>query len=225
MGGGSHPKPGEISLAHKGVLFLDELPEFPRQVLEVLREPLESGHICISRANAQVEYPADFLLVAAMNPCPCGYHQDGTERCRCTPQQINRYRDRISGPLLDRIDLHIHVSTIPLRELQERPAGETSAEVRKRVLQHRFRQQQRQSKPNAALQGKELTKFCALGGSESDFLATALTKLNLSARAYDRTLRVARTIADMEDSEVIKAGHLSEALGYRMLDRNNGAIG
>ena len=225
VGGGSHPKPGEISLAHKGVLFLDELPEFPRQVLEVLREPLESGHICISRANAQVEYPADFLLVAAMNPCPCGYHQDGTERCRCTPQQINRYRDRISGPLLDRIDLHIHVSTIPLRELQERPAGETSAEVRQRVLQHRSRQQQRQSKPNAALQGKELTKFCALGSSESDFLATALTKLNLSARAYDRTLRVARTIADMENSDVIQSGHLSEALGYRMLDRNNGTIG
>ncbi len=225
VGGGSHPKPGEISLAHKGVLFLDELPEFPRQVLEVLREPLESGHICISRANAQVEYPADFLLVAAMNPCPCGYYNDGTGRCRCTPQQINRYRDKISGPLLDRIDLHIHISSMPLKELQERPAGEPSAEVRKRVVDNRGQQQKRQGKPNAALQGKELAKFCKLGNSESDFLATALTKLNLSARAYDRTLRVARTIADMERSDAILVGHLSEALGYRMLDRTSGMTG
>jgi len=221
VGGGSNPKPGEISLSHNGVLFLDELPEFPRQVLEVLREPLESGHICISRANAQVEYPARFQLIAAMNPCPCGFLNDGTDRCRCTPQQIARYRDKISGPLLDRIDLQVHVGSLPLQELQQKPEGEPSAVIRKRVIRARHIQLQRQGIPNAQLSGKALSKFCSLGKKESHLLATALSRLHLSARAYDRVLRVSRTLADLENSESITIPHVSEALGYRNLDRGN----
>ncbi|TVZ41246.1 magnesium chelatase family protein [Alteromonadaceae bacterium 2753L.S.0a.02] len=221
VGGGSNPRPGEISLAHNGVLFLDELPEFPRQVLEVLREPLESGHICVSRASAQVDYPARFQLIAAMNPCPCGFHNDGTSRCRCTPQQISRYRDKISGPLLDRIDLQIHVAAIPLQDLQTKAPGEDSKIIRKRVIRTRALQMERQGKPNAELQGKELSTFCELGKQESLLLATALQRLNLSARAYDRVLRVARTIADMNKCDSISVTHISEALGYRNLDRSN----
>ena len=219
VGGGSNPRPGEISLAHNGILFLDELPEFSRQVLEVLREPLETGHICISRANAQVQYPAQFQLVAALNPCPCGYFNDGTDRCRCTPQQVSRYRNKISGPLLDRIDMHVHVGAIPLRELQEKPDGETSAVVRQRVVVSRERQLQRQQKCNAQLRNKELVKFCKLGEYEKELLATSLVRLNLSARAYDRVLRVALTIADLAGCEKIEMPHISEALGYRSLDR------
>ncbi|WP_075186280.1 YifB family Mg chelatase-like AAA ATPase [Teredinibacter haidensis] len=219
VGGGSNPRPGEISLAHKGVLFLDELPEFPRQVLEVLREPLESGHICISRASAQVEYPASFQLIAAMNPCPCGFHNDGTDRCRCTPQQISRYSDKISGPLLDRIDLHIPVGAIPIDQLQQKPEGENSESIRARVKQTRQRQMQRQDKLNANLKGKELAKYCALGKQEQQLLATALSQLHLSARAYDRILRVARTLADMAGAEALGVASISEALGYRNLDR------
>lgn len=221
VGGGSNPKPGEISLAHNGVLFLDELPEFSRQVLEVLREPLESGQICISRAHAQVEYPAKFQLIAAMNPCPCGFLNDGTDRCRCTPQQITRYRDKISGPLLDRIDLQIHVGALPLQDLQKRPEGENSAVIRKRVIATREIQLLRQGKPNAELAGKELAKFCPLGTTEKNLLATALSRLNLSARAYDRVLRVSRTLADMHACDTISVNHISEALGYRNLDRGN----
>lgn len=221
VGGGSNPKPGEISLAHNGVLFLDELPEFPRQALEVLREPLESGRISISRANAQVDYPAKFQLIASMNPCPCGFFNDNTDRCRCTPQQISRYRDRISGPLLDRIDLQIHVGALPLQDLQQKPEGENSATIRKRVIATREVQLQRQGKPNAELVGKELSKFCSLGMKEKNLLATALSRLNLSARAYDRVLRVSRTLADMCGSDTISINHISEALGYRNLDRGN----
>lgn len=217
VGGGSHPKPGEISLAHRGVLFMDELPEFPRQVLEVLREPLESRHICISRANAQVTYPADFLLVAAMNPCPCGYHNDGTSRCRCTPPQVERYTNKISGPLLDRIDLHVPVRAMPIEELQSKPDGEPSSTVRARVRDARHRQLQRQNKPNSELSGKELKSRCELGDAERHLLAQAMQKLNLSARAYDRTLKIARTIADMANVDQIDMSHLSEALGYRTL--------
>jgi len=221
VGGGSNPRPGEISLAHNGVLFLDELPEFPRQVLEVLREPLESGHICISRASAQVEYPAKFQLIAAMNPCPCGFYHDGSDRCRCTPQQISRYRDKISGPLLDRIDLQVHVGAIPLQDIQKKPEGENSQTIRQRVVATREIQLQRQGKVNAQLSGKELATFCHLGTEESMLLASALTRLNLSARAYDRVLRVARTLADMSASAEISSAHVSEALGYRNLDREN----
>jgi len=221
VGGGSNPRPGEISLAHNGVLFLDELPEFPRSVLEVLREPLESGQICISRASAQVEYPAKFQLIAAMNPCPCGYLNDGSDRCRCTPQQIARYRDKISGPLLDRIDLHVHVAQLPIEELQKRPDGESSKFIRRRVHLARERQFRRQGKTNATLSGRELAEFCQLGKQESHLLATALSRLRLSARAYDRVLRVSRTLADMAGAEEISTGHVGEALGYRNLDRSN----
>lgn len=219
VGGGSQPKPGEISLAHQGVLFLDELPEFPRNVLEVLREPLESGQISISRANAQVEYPAAFQLVAAMNPCPCGYYGDRNGRCRCTPPLIDRYRSKISGPLLDRFDMHIQVNSIPVDELQNRPRGESSARVRERVVVSRQRQLQRQGKVNAMLTGQELTKFCRLAPAQKQLMANAVERLQLSARAYDRTLRVARTLADMAGSSEIGAAHLSEALAYRSLDQ------
>ncbi|MFT5082610.1 MAG: magnesium chelatase family protein [Lentisphaeria bacterium] len=219
VGGGSNPKPGEISLAHNGVLFLDELPEFPRQVLEVLREPLESGHICISRASAQVEYPAKFQLIAAMNPCPCGYFNDNSDRCRCTPAQVARYRDKISGPLLDRIDLHVQVNAIPITHMQGKPEGESSRDVRARVIRNRQRQLDRQQKSNAQLSGREIGKYCALGKNEKNLLANAMGKLNLSARAYDRILKVARTVADIENSEHILSPHIAEALAYRNLDR------
>ncbi len=219
VGGGSHPRPGEISLAHQGVLFLDELPEFPRSVLEVLREPMESGHISISRANGQVDYPAKFQLVAAMNPCPCGYHSDRKGRCRCTPAQVDRYRNRISGPLLDRFDMHIQVNAMPIDELQNRPRGESSAQVRERVVASRQRQLKRQGKANALLAGKELEHHCRLTPELRKLMANAMDRLQLSARAYDRTLRVARTLADMAASADIGAHHVSEALGYRSLDR------
>lgn len=222
VGGGAHPKPGEISLAHRGILFLDELPEFPRHVLEVLREPLESGHICISRANAQVEFPAKFQLVAAMNPCPCGYFGDGNDRCHCSPKNIQRYRNKISGPLLDRIDLHVQVSNIPIQQLQEAPNGENSQDIRKRVIDCYQQQLARQGCYNAHLGGKTLHEVCQLTQTEKDLLATAMDRLQLSARAYDRILRVARTIADMHKSDTVNTRHISEALSYRQLDRANG---
>jgi magnesium chelatase family protein len=220
VGGGSNPRPGEISLAHLGVLFLDELPEFDRRVLEVLREPLESGHIHISRAARQAEFPARFQLVAAMNPCPCGYLGDPSGRCRCTAEQVARYRARISGPLLDRIDMQIEVPRLPAERLASRDqAGESSASVRARVEHARQRQQQRAGKPNAHLGAAEIARDCALGDAERDLLTRALERLALSARAYHRILKVARTIADLTASDAIGAAHLSEALGYRRLDR------
>jgi magnesium chelatase family protein len=221
VGGGSHPKPGEISLAHKGVLFLDELPEFPRAVLEVLREPLESGHIAISRANSQVDFPAEFQLIAAMNPCPCGYFGDHSQRCRCSPQQIARYRQKISGPLLDRIDLHVPVTSLPIADLQNKPQGESSETVRQRVIACRAIQSQRQGSANSQLKGPLLHEYCALNQACKSLLEQAVSKLNMSARGYDRILRVARTLADMAQHTEIDIQHLSEALSYRALDRNN----
>lgn len=219
VGGGSHPRPGEISLAHHGVLFLDELPEFDRRVLEVLREPLESGRIVISRAARQAEFPASFQLVAAMNPCPCGYYGDPDGQCRCTPEQIRRYRARISGPLLDRIDLQIEVPRPTWAELQGR-AGESSASVRCRVESARAAQVAR-GIVNGELQGEPLENHCALAPADSRLLRQALERLRLSARAYHRILRVARTIADLDHAECIATKHLTEAIQYRCLDRSN----
>lgn len=219
VGGGTHPKPGEISLAHHGVLFLDELPEFQRQVLEVLREPLESGEVRISRAKAQVTYPAHFQLVAAMNPCPCGYHGSDADRCRCTPDQIRRYRDKISGPLLDRIDMHIPVRALKQGELHSASTGDTSEQIRQRVEQARARQRSRQGKSNHQLNAPELEKVCRLTTEDKVLLEQAIDKLGLSARAYHRVLKVARTLADMEGVDYPRTAHLTEALGYRTLDR------
>lgn len=215
VGGGSRPRPGEISLAHHGVLFLDELPEFSRHVLEVLREPLESGRVMISRAVMQTEFPAAFQLVAAMNPCPCGYEGDPSGRCGCSPDQIRRYRDRISGPLLDRIDLHVEV---PRQSLKDLPVGEASSAVRKRVYAARQRQMQRGA-VNARLDVAGLRQFCQLQPEQARLLDAASERLRLSARAHHRILRVARTIADLDGSTAIEIPHLSEAIGYRQLDR------
>jgi len=217
VGGGSNPKPGEISLAHRGVLFLDEMPEFPRHALEILREPLENGEVRISRARAQVTFPADFQLVGAMNPCPCGYL--GEPRCRCTPDQIDRYRNKLSGPLLDRIDMQVEVASMSASQLQEAPAGESSAEVRARAAAARARQLDRQGKINAQLKGSELDRFCALGKSEQTLLRHSVEQLGLSARSYHRVLKVARTLTDLAGEENIGAGQIAEALAYRNLDR------
>lgn len=215
VGGGSRPKPGEITLANKGILFLDELPEFDRTVLEVLRQPLEAKQITISRANSQLTFPANFQLVAAMNPCPCGYDGDGSGRCRCRPEQIKRYQDKLSGPLLDRIDLHITVPALPIADLQNAQAGETSEQVRTRVAAAHERQLKRQKKVNNELSPNEIDKYIHLGEAEQQLLQLAQQRLNLSARGYHRVLRVARTIADLADSECITSAHVSEALSYR----------
>ncbi|WP_019672087.1 YifB family Mg chelatase-like AAA ATPase [Psychrobacter lutiphocae] len=215
VGGGSRPKPGEITLANKGVLFLDEMPEFDRKVLEVLRQPLESKQITISRANQQATFPANFQLVAAMNPCPCGYYGDPSGRCHCRPEQIQRYQDKISGPLLDRIDLHVNVPALPISDLQNSSMGEASKQVRQRVTTAYQRQQDRQSKPNSELTPGEIDEHIVLGDNEKNLLAMAQSKLNLSARGYHRLLRVARTIADLAGSPNIESAHLSEALSYR----------
>jgi magnesium chelatase family protein len=217
IGGGSKPRPGEASLAHGGVLFLDELPEFSRNALEVLREPLESGEVTISRANHKITYPARFQLVAAMNPCPCGYDGDLEQSCRCTRNQIQRYRQRISGPLLDRIDLTIAMSRIPSSALlQDTRLSENSASVRARVVQANTLQIERQGCANAQLAGAVLAKYCALGSTEKSFLQSAMDKIKLSARGLHRSLRVARTIADLEGvSAALTVEHLSEALAYR----------
>ncbi len=220
VGGGSQPRPGEISLAHHGVLFLDELPEFDRRVLEVLREPLESGHITISRAARQAEFPAQFQLIAAMNPCPCGYLGHSNGRCHCSSEQISRYRARISGPLLDRIDIQIEVPSLPHETLWSATSEEEpSATVRQRVERARACQQQRSSTINSRLRGKAIEQACELGKSERRLLQDAMDQLSLSARAYHRILRVARTIADLAAAETVACHHLAEAIGYRRLDR------
>lgn len=219
VGGGSSPRPGEISLAHRGVLFLDELPEFGRRVLEVLREPMESGEIAISRAARQVTFPARFQVVAAMNPCPCGYLGHPSIECQCTPQQVLRYRAKISGPLLDRFDLHVEVPVQSGEVLMQREGeGESSAVVRERVNQARQRQVQRGA-VNSALGGSELHNYCRVDQAGESMLSAAMERLGLSARALHRILRVARTLADLEGQERIGNGHLVEALGYRKLDR------
>ncbi|MFQ5546006.1 MAG: YifB family Mg chelatase-like AAA ATPase [Acidiferrobacterales bacterium] len=221
VGGGSYPRPGEISLAHGGALFLDELPEFDRRVLEVLREPLESGSINISRAARQVEFPARFQLVAAMNPCPCGYLGDASGRCHCTPDRIRTYRARVSGPLLDRIDMHIEVPAVPRHQLLRKkdPDIETSAVVQQRVESARRRQLTRSGYANHALTNKQVEKVCVLDDSSRQFLDQAMTRLGLSARAYHRVIKVARTIADLTGDQDLATTHLGEALQYRCLDR------
>ena len=220
VGGGGIPRPGEVSLAMHGVLFLDELPEFERRVLEVLREPLESGRITISRAANQADFPAQFQLVAAMNPCPCGYLGHYHGRCRCTPDQVARYRSRISGPLLDRIDLQIEVPALAQEDLMRSADGEPSAVVRVRVTAARERAMARQQKPNARLGSREIDVHCARDDKGETLLKQAIARLGLSARAYHRILRVARTIADLEAAGTVMSGHVAEALQYRRLDRS-----
>ncbi|MCU7861568.1 MAG: YifB family Mg chelatase-like AAA ATPase [Candidatus Thiodiazotropha sp. (ex Lucinoma kastoroae)] len=222
VGGGSNPKPGEISLAHQGVLFLDELPEFERRVLEVLREPLENGHITISRANRQADFPARFQLIAAMNPCPCGHLGDGSDRCHCSIDKITRYRSRISGPLLDRIDMHVEVPRQPLQigQHNNQKKEEPSEAIRKRVVQAREFQLARQGKTNQVLQGLEIEQYAKPDNAGNELLHRAIERLGLSMRAYHRILKVARTIADLETKPNIDARHISEAISYRRLDRS-----
>ncbi|WP_295953853.1 YifB family Mg chelatase-like AAA ATPase [uncultured Xanthomonas sp.] len=220
VGGGTHPRPGEISLAHHGVLFLDELPEWNRHALEVLREPLESGQVTVSRAARSAEFPARFQLVAAMNPCPCGWAGDPSGRCRCSEDAVRRYRARISGPLLDRIDLHVEVPRLPPQALRaDAPPGEASAVVRERVEQARQRQQARAGRPNGQLGHSETLRDCRLQPRDEALLEQAIERLRLSARSLHRILRVARTIADLDASERIATAHLTEAIAYRQLDR------
>lgn len=227
-GGGSFPQPGEISLAHNGVLFLDELPEFSRNVLEVLRQPLEDRKISISRVKCNVEYPASFMLVASMNPCPCGYYNHPTKPCVCSPGQVQKYLNRISGPLLDRIDLQIEVTPVPFEKMSDVRPGEPSAVIRERVVRARQVQQQRYAQVpgvycNAQMTSRLLSLYARPDDRGLALLKGAMTRLNLSARAYDRILKVARTIADLEGSETIQAAHLAEAIGYRNLDREDWA--
>lgn len=219
VGGGGNPRPGEISLSHHGVLFLDELPEFDRKVLEALREPLESGRISISRAARQAEYPACFQLVGAMNPCPCGYLGHFSGKCRCTPDQVARYRGKLSGPLLDRIDMQIEVPALREEELTQVQSGESSAQVRIRVEQARRRQVERQGKTNSRLNPREVERFCTAEENASALLKQAITRLNLSARAYHRVLKLARTIADLAGHAALGVTHVAEAIQYRRLDR------
>ena len=228
LGGGTHPLPGEVSLAHNGVLFLDELPEFHRNVLEVMRQPLEDGTVSIARAAASVTFPCRFMLVAAMNPCPCGLFGDSKKPCRCTPIQMQRYRNRISGPLLDRIDIHVEVPAMEYQELASLEKGENSAAIRERVVASRAVQRERFAKSkgqqaihcNAGMRAKDVHKHCMLNGDAQGMLKAAMADLHLSARAYDRILKVARTIADLEGVADIAADHIAEAIQYRSLDRS-----
>lgn len=223
VGGGQVPRPGEVSLAHNGVLFLDELPEFKRNVLEVLRQPLEEGVVTIARASASLTYPARFMLVAAMNPCPCGYFTDRQHACLCTPLQIQRYRSRVSGPLLDRIDLHVEVPAVPVRELSGDRSRESSTDIQGRVDRARAVQRERYRKEgissNAQLRSKQMRRHCVLDEEARRLIEISMDRLGLSARAYNRILKVSRTIADLEGSERIAPAHVSEAIGYRSLDR------
>ncbi|MFP3911595.1 MAG: YifB family Mg chelatase-like AAA ATPase, partial [Desulfobacteraceae bacterium] len=223
IGGGQTPKPGQVSLSHNGVLFLDELPEFRRNVLEVLRQPMEDGQVTISRANSTVSYPAQFMLVAAMNPCPCGFLGDTKRECTCTYVQIQRYRAKISGPLLDRIDLHLDVPAVPYRDLASVEEGPDSSEILNRVVQARGLQQQRFKRAkihtNAHMNSRHLKQFCKIGAESSALLEKAMDRFGLSARAHARILKLARTIADLAQSRDIRAPHIAEAIQYRTLDR------
>ena len=215
VGGGSPPRPGEISLAHHGVLFLDELPEFPRAALEALREPLETGHISIARATRRTEFPARFQLIAAMNPCPCGYLGSPLRACRCTPDQVARYQGKLSGPLLDRIDLQVEVPALPPQELLQAPPGESTAAIRARVDAAHQRAIARQGKSNQALQGQEIDTQLALEAAASNFMTSAAARLGWSARATHRALKVARTIADLAGADSTALAHVAEAIQYR----------
>ncbi len=224
VGGGSIPAPGEISLAHNGVLFLDELPEFNRRTLEVLRQPLEDGLVTISRAMGSLTFPANFMLVAAMNPCPCGYRGDPRRQCHCNPMQVERYTARISGPLLDRLDIHIEVPPVPFRALSEQTIGTTSEKMKADVLAAREMQRQRFGKGSLRLNGRmapsQIRKFCKLEPDAESLLKSAMEEMGLSARAHDKILRIGRTIADLDHSDNINSNHLSEAINYRALDRS-----
>jgi magnesium chelatase family protein len=223
VGGGAIPKPGEVSLTHNGILFLDELPEFKRNVLEVLRQPLEDGTVTISRALSSITYPASIMLVCAMNPCPCGYLGDTRHQCVCSPSHIHRYRQRVSGPLLDRIDIHVEVPAVPYKDLSNEYCGEPSETIRSRLQKARHIQIERFRKDNiysnAKMRSKHIKKYCELQKEARDIIETAMQKLGLSARAYTRILKVSRTIADLVESEQINAEHVSEAIQYRTLDR------
>ena len=226
VGGGTHPQPGEISLAHNGVLFLDELPEFKRTVLEVLRQPMEERKITVSRAKFSIEYPASFMLISAMNPCPCGFFNHPSKDCVCGPGIIQKYLNKISGPLLDRIDLHVEVTPVSFNELTSIRPAEKSAVVRERVLQARIIQEERfkenkEMHCNAQMSAKVLKEICVINTAGENLLKTAMQRLGLSARAYDRILKVSRTIADLANSSEIKMEHLAEAIQYRSLDRES----
>ena len=224
IGGGAVPRPGEVSLAHNGVLFLDELPEFQRNVLEVLRQPLEDGNVTIARASMTLTFPARFMLAAAMNPCPCGFLNDPSRECTCTPPIIQRYVSKISGPLLDRIDIHIDMPAVKFQELRQEAGGESSDQIRARVVAARHRQLQRYQGEkiycNSQMSPRQLRKYCNISADCERLLESAMTRLGLSARAHDRILKVARTIADLEGVESIGIPHISEAIQYRSLDRN-----
>ena len=226
VGGGSNPQPGEISLAHNGILFCDEFPEFPRNVLELLRQPLEDRHITVSRAKYTIDYPANFMLVASMNPCPCGYYNHPTRPCICTPTQVQKYLGKISGPLMDRFDIQCEITPVPFDKLSERVEGESSAVIRERVIRARAIQEERfRNVPgihcNAQMTNRMLHEFAEPDAQGLALLRTAMERLDLSARAYDRILKVARTIADLEGTPQIQAAHISEAISYRSLDRSN----
>ena len=220
VGGGSAPKPGEVSLAHHGVLFLDELPEFHRDVLESLRQPLEEGSVRIARAKRSLTFPARCLLVAAMNPCPCGYLTDPRGRCRCPSTKVASYLAKISGPLLDRIDLHVDVPAVPFDALTHAPNGETSAQIRERVLRaQKWRRRRGQQHTNAQLSSKELKTYCQMTPEAAGLLKSAMRELTLSARSYTKILKISRTIADLAESRRIQPEHIAEAIQYRSLDR------
>lgn len=228
IGGGHSPKPGEVSLAHNGVLFLDELPEFKKHVLEVLRQPLEDLKVTISRAASTITYPSSLMLIAAMNPCPCGYFSDPRHQCGCSPQQIDKYRSRISGPLMDRIDIHVEVPAVPYKDLIGGKPAESSESIRKRVSEARERQSERFAKTaiycNAQMNSRLIKKHCELDKASASLLETAVDKLGLSARAYNRILKISRTIADLDAQPDILAHHISEAIQYRSLDRSKGGM-